>query len=293
MSSIAIGRSMVIDAAVEAAVAAPLRESVKAAAERAAEQPQGRKHKEASVPLTIFGKDVTEVLADVKMAERAAEEKQASKRQRALSVARRRSMLADEKVRAACKKLLGCGGAGGAKHLSIQDLRALIIWRGGKLPASLKKENRDEILHAWERVKATREELQAKADAPGNVGQQQQDGRAGVADDASDDDDENDMEVDEDEDEEVTTAEADDNNSGEDMEDAEGEVDVEGEGEDDDEDEDEEFEIECILAQRGSGRHLKYLVKWKGYDDQTWESKVSLQNAAALDEWEEKQGSEK
>ncbi|KAL3893747.1 MAG: hypothetical protein SGPRY_014017 [Prymnesium sp.] len=178
MSSIAIGRSMVLDASVEAAVAAPLRESVKAAAERAAEQPQGRKRKEASVPLiTTFGKDVTEVLADIEVAEHAAEEKQAAKRQRAMSVARRRSMQADEKVRAACKKLLGCGGAGGAKHRSIQDLPS---------PDYLAR----------------------------SVGQQQQDGRAGIADDASDDDDEKEMEVDEDEEEEVTTADADDNNSG-------------------------------------------------------------------------------
>ncbi|KAL3919577.1 MAG: hypothetical protein SGPRY_005576 [Prymnesium sp.] len=66
--------------------------SLKTAAERVAEQMQGRTRKEASVPLTTFGKDMTKVLTDIEMAERAAEEKQDAKRRKALSVARKRSM---------------------------------------------------------------------------------------------------------------------------------------------------------------------------------------------------------
>ncbi|KAL3904421.1 MAG: hypothetical protein SGPRY_011289 [Prymnesium sp.] len=58
------------------------------------------------------------------------------------------------------------------------------------------------------------------------------------------------------------------------------------EEEEKEEEEEDEFEIECILEQRGKGRHLKDLVKWKGYDDTTWDSRTCLQNATALDEWE-------
>uniref|UniRef100_A0AC34F410 Chromo domain-containing protein n=1 Tax=Panagrolaimus sp. ES5 TaxID=591445 RepID=A0AC34F410_9BILA len=36
-------------------------------------------------------------------------------------------------------------------------------------------------------------------------------------------------------------------------------------------DESAEFEVEKILDKKGSGRSLQYLVKWKGYDETTWE----------------------
>ena len=40
----------------------------------------------------------------------------------------------------------------------------------------------------------------------------------------------------------------------------------------------EDYEVESILDQRGAGRALKYLLKWKGWpaEDSTWEPKSAL-----------------
>ena len=42
-----------------------------------------------------------------------------------------------------------------------------------------------------------------------------------------------------------------------------------------------EFEVETIVDSRWKGRHLEYLVHWKGYSDEdhTWEPKSNLTNA--------------
>ena len=43
-----------------------------------------------------------------------------------------------------------------------------------------------------------------------------------------------------------------------------------------------EFKVESILDSRWKGRHLEYLVHWKGYsdEDRTWEPKSNLANAS-------------
>ena len=57
MNSVAAGRAVVIDAAVEAAVAQPLHESVRAAAERAAQQEEGGKRgREPGIEQTTWGR---------------------------------------------------------------------------------------------------------------------------------------------------------------------------------------------------------------------------------------------
>jgi len=51
------------------------------------------------------------------------------------------------------------------------------------------------------------------------------------------------------------------------------------------ESEEEEYEVEKILAKKGSGRKLVYLVKWKGYDkdeDNTWEPAKNLHQSIYL-----------
>ena len=99
MNSVSIGRAVVIDAAVEEAFAAPLQESVKSAAQRAAlKQSEGRKRKEDSITQNTYGKDVTELLKDLEEAERAASEKSAAKRRKAVSDASKRASQADCKV---------------------------------------------------------------------------------------------------------------------------------------------------------------------------------------------------
>ena len=60
MNSVTLGRAMVVDAAVERAVAQPLHESVRAAAERSAEQ--STRGKDGSMTQTPFGMDVTELV---------------------------------------------------------------------------------------------------------------------------------------------------------------------------------------------------------------------------------------
>ena len=51
--------------------------------------------------------------------------------------------------------------------------------------------------------------------------------------------------------------------------------------------EDEEYEVEEILEERfirrGRGRKRQFLVKWRGYQNPTWESAEALEESAALD----------
>ena len=52
------------------------------------------------------------------------------------------------------------------------------------------------------------------------------------------------------------------------------------------EDQSEEYEIEKILDEKGKKGHLKYLVKWTGYQQPTWEPARALQETIALDLYE-------
>ena len=47
----------------------------------------------------------------------------------------------------------------------------------------------------------------------------------------------------------------------------------------------EEYVIERILEETGKGGKLKYLVKWQGYDEETWEPAANLAKTEALAEW--------
>ena len=52
-----------------------------------------------------------------------------------------------------------------------------------------------------------------------------------------------------------------------------------------------EYEVEAILDQKtGRGRKRKYLVKWKGYTQPTWEPYSFVKELAALDTWEANKG---
>lgn len=52
-----------------------------------------------------------------------------------------------------------------------------------------------------------------------------------------------------------------------------------------------EYEVEAILDQKtGRGRKQKYLVKWKGYEQPTWEPHSFVKDLSALDTWEASQG---
>ncbi|KAL3923511.1 MAG: hypothetical protein SGPRY_004195 [Prymnesium sp.] len=126
MISVMIGRSIVVDAAVEEAISAPLKESVKSAAQRRAQQGgAGRKRKEVCPTQIIFGKDVTDLMKDLENAENATAQRNAAKRQKAISDANKRAITADKRVQQACSKLMG-KAAGESNHLSLADLVVLI-----------------------------------------------------------------------------------------------------------------------------------------------------------------------
>lgn len=49
----------------------------------------------------------------------------------------------------------------------------------------------------------------------------------------------------------------------------------------------EEYEVDKILAERQDKDYgLQYLIKWRGYREETWEPAQSFEDTAALDAWE-------
>jgi hypothetical protein len=62
-------------------------------------------------------------------------------------------------------------------------------------------------------------------------------------------------------------------------------------GDDEDMDEiDEPYEIEEIVNHRGQGKFTEYLVKWKGYDEVTWQGVKSFDTTECIDEyWKRKE----
>ena len=65
---------------------------------------------------------------------------------------------------------------------------------------------------------------------------------------------------------------------------------VQPEQKDDEDDDEEDYEVEKVLGKKGKGKSVRYLVKWKGWDDeedQTWEPLENLQNVSDMvDEYE-------
>ena len=57
-------------------------------------------------------------------------------------------------------------------------------------------------------------------------------------------------------------------------------------GGDVEDDEDAEYEVESITGEQLRQGKLQYRVRWKGYDEETWESAVNLKDTVALDAWE-------
>lgn len=58
--------------------------------------------------------------------------------------------------------------------------------------------------------------------------------------------------------------------------------------------EDDTYEVEKILKHRKKGRQTEYLVKWKGYDETTWEPLNKFNNTECIDEyWDQLSADEK
>ncbi|KAL3906840.1 MAG: hypothetical protein SGPRY_010397, partial [Prymnesium sp.] len=133
-------------------------ESVKSAAPRAQQGGAGLKRKEVNLTQTTFGKDVTDLMKDLENAENATAQRNAAKCQKAISDANKRAITADKRVQQACSKLLG-KAAGDSNHLSLADLVVLIKWRGGSVPENKTRDNKAELVRAWEAVRPPRSEL--------------------------------------------------------------------------------------------------------------------------------------
>ena len=301
MNSVATGRAIVIDAAVEDALAAPLHESVRNAAQRAEEAEAEKQRPKASLTQTLYGKDVTEQMDEFETAELTASAAAEAKKKRADEASCARVATEDAKVRDACRKLL-CGRVNGdIGRLALADLCTLIRWRKGTVPKDHSKGNRDAVEQAWAAVAAPKEELVARAGGEGVPDEQPKAApkakakappkpRKKAADSSDDEGSDSDGDCDGGDDDDDMACDT-TRGGGEDSDSEDGDSDDEDEDEDGNEDEDDEdtYNTKCIHAQKGKGKTLQYLVEWEGYPDSadyTWEPVAFLTNNTALDEWQ-------
>ena len=89
-----------------------------------------------------------------------------AKRQKSEQAACARASKAEERIRDACRKLLSGRCQGDGAKLAIADLITLIKWKGGTVPASTRKEDKNDLVIAWEAVQPPREEMEARAGRP-------------------------------------------------------------------------------------------------------------------------------
>ena len=267
LNSVAAGEAMVIDAAIESAIAAPLHDSLRAAAERTAAAGEGGKRKkEAGIEQSVFGADVT-VMAEA-MGLRDAENEKKRQKKEEENKEKAASAAAKQKasVHKACSKLLEKKGK--VADVAISDLLILIKWQRATPPTNTSAANKANMVKVWEDLKVSQGELQAQAAlhaaapaAAKKSGAPKAATRKKKAEDSSDEED----------DEEDDNADSEDDN-------------CEGE---DEEDED-EHDAAAIHAQKGKGKGkngLKYHVEWEGWEEWTWEPAANLEGSIALENW--------
>ena len=304
MNSVAIGRAIVVDAAIEKAIGEPLRESVRFATARAAELDAARgKPKEKGLDQDTWGgKNVTEMIPELEEQRKAAGERAKAKQDKRDADASNAVAKRAEKVQTACRNLLDAK-KGKAADLSIQDLLVLIKWRDGTPPADCSKANKEAIISAWSSLQVPTEVLRAEAGAAAQAAPASAKRKAPAAtkaaakkrkkskkaDDSSDEEESEEEDEDEDEDEAMDDAETgdaiggeeEDENSDED-EDAD---DEEDEDEDEEEDEEPTFNVERIVGQRMKGKKVEYQVEWEGEEwkgQYTWEPAANLEHNTVL-----------
>ena len=284
MHSVAAGRAIVIDAAVAAAVAEPLHESVRAAAERASKQEEaGKRGREPGLEQTLWGMNVTEMMPKFEARDQKTERDAAQKRQKTEEDATEAAAKKKARTWEASSKLMHDKG-GDPNGLAIKDLLTLIMWHGGKPPADTSKANKALIVAAWTELAVPPGVIQAQADqhpqAGGAARAAARNGKGTRAPRArgSGDDDESEEEED-----------GDDDDGSEEEDGDEDEEDNEDEDEEDEEPETAEdtYNAEYICAQSGTGRNLQYEVKWEGYEETSWEPPSHMEGTEALEAWVE------
>ena len=301
MNSVAIGRAIVVDAAIEKAIGEPLRESVRFATARAAELDAARgKPKEKGLDQDTWGgKNVTEMIPELEEQRKAAGERAKAKQDKRDADASNAVAKRVEKVQTACRNLLDAK-KGKAADLSIQDLLVLIKWRDGTPPADCSKANKEAIISAWSSLQVPTEVLRAEAGvavqaAPASAKRKAPAATKAAAQKrkktkkAGDSSEEDESEDDDDDDDAMDDAETGDAIGGEDENSDEDEDEDEDE-EDEDEDEDEEptFIVERIVGQRTKNRKVEYQVEWEGEEwkgQYTWEPAANLENNMVLKEY--------
>ena len=289
MNSVAAGRAIAIDAAINEAIAEPLRASVKAAAERAEEQ-GGKRARETGVPQTVFGLDCTEYWVEQQGVEEKREKAAEAKRQKKDEDACKAKEKEEAKVSDACRKLLKTH-KGVAGKCAVKDLVALIKAYGGQLPASTTKDDKDEVVAAWEKLNVPKAVLKARVkSAPAANGAA-----------AADDDGAEGEDGDEEEEAPVKSRgggaanrrrrsssssdeESEEESEEEEEEDEDDEEDCGKDEEDEESDDEGVYEVKAIHAQRGKDKTLEYEVEWEGYDAYTWEPffNVAPENEALI-----------
>ena len=176
------------------------------------------------------------------------------------------------------------------------------------MPESTKKEDKNDIVIAWEAVAPPREELEARAGGPvapaeratKKTKQQPKKKPKRTEPDSSDEEDEDsDEDIDQDDIVDGRGRDASEACDDEDGSESEDEGEDEDEGDEDDEDAEETYDVKCIRAQKGKGKKLEYHVEWEGHDGEgkpwplTWEPAAFLSGTFALEDWEASQKKKK
>ena len=281
LNSVAIGRAIVIDAALEHAVAAPLHESVRAAAERSSQQPaDGKRARGPALTQTQYGKDVTELADDLADDLQQKDKDASQKRQKQEQDGCNKKAKQAEKVDVACRKLCSARAGGDALKLAIPDLIALITWKGGTVPASTTKDDKPDLVKAWLDLKVSEAEVRARAGesaVPAKLTKKAAPKPRHREIDSSDEDAD---------DEDEAEADAMDCDSSDEQSEDESEED-EGDAVDSS-DEEPMWEVKAIHAQKGKGKGLRYDVEWET-GERTWEPPTCFPPGnVVLKAWKEK-----
>ena len=251
-NSVTIGRAIVLDEAVKKAVSDPLYQSVKAAAEGASKQGEkAKKKREKGLNQDNWaGRDVTEMIPALQKQVEEAEERAALQLHKKEQAAYNQKERQAERVRVACAHLVGGRAQGDAAHLSIADLVALVRWKGGEVPANTKKENKSELVDAWNALKVGMEVIRAEAATTATTTNATRTNSAATKNPKTPNVSYSEGSEDEDEDEDE-----DDGGNDDDCSDKE-----------ESEDEEDMWNVERIVGERRKGNKLEYQVEWEGED---------------------------
>ncbi|KAL1525321.1 hypothetical protein AB1Y20_020182 [Prymnesium parvum] len=165
MNSVAAGRAMIVDAAIERALGEPLRESVRFAKARAAEQDaaKGRPREKGLDQETWAGKDVTEMIPELEKQAEEALRKAAAQKQKKEETTLNQTARRAQKIKQACRNMISGRAQGDVSKLAIQDLLTLISWKDGTPPENKSAANKEAIVKVWSDLNVPMDVIRAEA----------------------------------------------------------------------------------------------------------------------------------